>query len=340
MILSRQKTKNNTSILLFFLCFCLLGCSNSKDSFQRMQGNVFGTTFHIVYLDEQQRNFEDEVADLFHNFNTSLSTYHANSTISSLNNGRTSVEVDDNFKQVFLLSKKIHKETTGYFDPTIGKMVNAWGFGPKKHQQNPSDKQVDSLMHYVGFEKVSIVGNTIRKEEPSIYLDFNAIAKGYGVDVVAQFLEGKGVENYLVEIGGEIRAKGVNAKNKLWSVGIENPNFDGSRSLTKITSLQNEAIATSGNYRKFKIDTITGTKIAHTLNPKTGFPAQTDLLSVSVIGSVSCAEVDAYATSFMAMGYQQAKQLALKNKQLKVFFIYLEEDKIKTFASEQFMFVD
>jgi len=340
MCLSAKKTKNYTVGVFVFFSLLFSSCIKPQSSYNKMQGNVFGTTFHITYKDNLQRDFSKEVASLFNKFNHSLSTYHLNSVISKLNNGAESIEVDANFKQVFLLSKKIHKETGGYFDPTIGKMVNAWGFGPVKIKTKPTEQQVDSLMKFVGFDKITIDGNIVNKKDKSCYLDFNAIAKGYSVDVIANFLENKNIANYLVEIGGEIRAKGVNAKNKYWSVGIENPNLDGTRSLTKITTLENESMATSGNYRKYKIDKNTGAKIAHTLNPKTGFPAKTDLLSVSVIGKTTCGEVDAYATSFMAMGFKRAKKMVLKNNKIKVFFIYIQDDVLKTYASPSITFVD
>ncbi|MGY5352278.1 FAD:protein FMN transferase [Wenyingzhuangia sp. IMCC45533] len=323
------------SICLFYI---VVGCKSSVNQYTKIKGNVFGTTFLVKYIDNNQRDFTQDIALLFNDFNNSLSTYHQNSTISTLNKGLSEIEVEDEFKSVFQLSKKIYKNTEGYFDPTIGKMVNAWGFGPVKIKSNPTHTEVDSLMNFVGFDKVKISDHTIIKENAEIYLDFNAIAKGYGVDVIGRFLESKGVKNYLVEIGGEIRVKGINDKNKLWSVGIEEPNFDGTRSLQRITQLNNESIATSGNYRKYKIDSITGKKIAHTLNPKTGFPAETDMLSASVIAPVSCGEVDAYATAFMAMGFEKAKILSNQLDGIKVFFIYLENDELRTYASKDLVF--
>ena len=265
----------------FFIFLIMLGCKPHKNQFLEIKGNVFGTTFIIKHSDIQQRDFSKEIAEIFNNFNNALSTYHQNSTISLLNNGLLEVSVKSDFKNVFLLAKKIHQKTNGYFDPTIGKMVNPWGFGPLKNEGLPTKKEVDSLMQYVGFEKISLKNDKIRKQDPNIFIDFNAIAKGYGVDLIGYFLERKGVENYLIEIGGEIRVRGKNNKGTNWFIGIDDPNVDGTRSYQKIAELNNESMATSGNYRKFKIDSITGKKITHTLNPKTGCPAKTDLLSVS-----------------------------------------------------------
>jgi len=313
----------------------LLSCEPKKEQFVSLNGNVFGTTFLIKYKDPKHRNFKHQITTIFNEFNNSMSTYHKNSTISQLNNGAQTIEVNSYFESVFLLSKNVFQKTNGYFDPTIGKMVNAWGFGPKKLKTTPNYKQIDSLMQYIGFDKVSLNHHIIFKKHPETILDFNAIAKGYGVDLVGLFLEKNNITNYLVEIGGEIRARGKNPNNKFWSVGIEEPNFDGTRSLQKVITLNNQSIATSGNYRKYKIDSITGKKYAHTLNPKTGYPAKTNLLSTSVISQNTCGEADAYATAFMAMGFNKAKEVALKIPELKVIFIYSEETNLKVYSNLQ-----
>lgn len=339
----KQTIVDNLLKRFFFyslIVFSAISCKQHQVKYKKLEGSVFGTTFHIQYSDTTNNNFSADITSLFNKMNNSLSTYHENSLISELNDRKSVLKVDVDFVRVFKLSKKLYCETSGYFDPTVGKIVNTWGFGPHKSNKQPLQHEIDSLMQYVGFDKVTLRGDTIVKENPNITFDFNATAKGYGVDLVGEFLESKGINNYLVEIGGEIRARGVNSKNKLWSVGIEEPNFDGSRSLQKITKLDNEAIATSGNYRKFRVDSITGEKIAHTFDPKTGSPAQTDLLSASVIAPLSCGEVDAYATAFMAMGYKKAKDLAAKHQEMKVYFIFLENDKIKTFASPNLEFVE
>lgn len=339
----KQTIVNNllkTSFFFALIVFSTTACVHKEVKYQKLQGNVFGTTFHIQYSDTTSNNYNADITKLFNEMNNSLSTYHSESLISQLNDGLSEIKVDRHFVNVFKISKSVFDDTDGYFDPTVGKIVNAWGFGAKKSEKSLTEYEIDSLMQYVGFDKVSLKGNYIMKQDANITFDFNATAKGYGVDLVGDFLELKGVKNYLVEIGGEIRAKGKNEKNKFWSVGIEEPNFDGSRSLQKVTQLENEAIATSGNYRKFRIDSLTGKKIAHTFNPKTGAPAETDLLSVSVIAPLTCGEVDAYATAFMAMGYKKAKTLATKHKEMKVYFIYIENDELKTYASDDLEFTE
>ncbi|WP_167182656.1 FAD:protein FMN transferase [Wenyingzhuangia heitensis] len=327
--------------LFGILLFCLItSCEHKQAEYLKLQGNVFGTTFHIKYSDKNNQNLGQSIDSLFKTINNSMSTYHSNSIITKINGGLLFSKVDNHFKNVFLLAKEVHQRTNGYFDPTVGKMVNAWGFGPVKIDKEPTNIQVDSLMQFVGFDKITLDDDILNKTSSEIYIDFNAIAKGYGVDELGRFLESKNIKNYLVEIGGEIRARGKNAKGENWSIGIEEPNFDGTRSLQKVTTLKNEAIATSGNYRKFRIDEVTGKKIAHTLNPKTGFPAETDLLSVSVIAPVSCAEVDAYATAFMSMGVKKAKTIAATFPKMKVFLVYLENDEVQTFASPSLEFKD
>ena len=187
-------------------------------------------------------------------------------------------------------------------------------------------------MTFVGFENLRIKNGFVIKKFEETYIDFNAIAKGYAVYVIGRFLESKKIKNYLVEIGGEIRARGINLKKAPWSIAIEKPNFDNTRSYQSIIKLVDESIATSGNYRKFKIDTITGEKYAHTMDTKTGFPSKSNLLSASVISKKDCADVDAYATALMAMGLEKSKLFLQKHPELKAFLIYTEvSGEIKTF---------
>ena len=204
-----------------------------------------------------------------------------------------------------------------------------------------TSKQEDCLMTSVGFNRLFLNRGRLVKPSPMTYLDFNANAKGLGVDVIGRYLESKEVKNYLVEIGGEIRARGRNEKDKLWKVAIEEPNFDGSRSFQAIIELDNESIATSGNYRKFKVDSLSGEKFAHTIDTKTGYPSKSDLLSASVIGPKDCADVDGYATAFMAMGLMKSKVFLQNHKSLKAFLIFGDKDgKIKTFKTENLVLTE
>ncbi len=327
-------------VIYFLFLISFISCENKDSvSFKKMEGLAFGTTFHITMDDPEKIVKEADIDSLIHAMNRSLSTYISNSDISKINRGDTTVVVDELFREVFAKSQRIFDETNGAFDPTIGTLVNAWGFGPGKKISHLDKKQVDSLLVYVGFDKLSLLNNKVVKEHSETFLDFNANAKGFAVDVIGRFLERQGVQNYLVEIGGEIRARGLNSSKEEWKIAIEKPNFDGSRSFQTVIPLHNESIATSGNYRKFKIDSISGEKYAHTIDTKTGYPSKSNLLSASVIGEVDCADVDGYATAFMAMGLERSQRFLEEHSDLKALLIYTDTSgDLKTFATDNLAF--
>lgn len=315
-------------ILAIFLVFV----SCKKDSlFTHLEGNALGTTFSIKY--NASINYSEAVDSLFTVINSSLSTYHSNSIISKINQGDTTQIVDMHFEKVFQKADRIYLETNGAFDPTVGSLVNAWGFGPENAIENLDSIAVKEIMKGVGFHKLRLENLKLQKENEAVYLDFNAIAKGYAVDVIGLFFENKGIMNYMVEIGGEMRVRGHNPSGNLWTVGIEKPLTDGSRALETTRSLDNQSMATSGNYRKFRIDE-NGKKYVHTINPKTGYTEQNDLLSASVIATVDCADVDAYATAFMVMGFQETKEFLSNHPELQAILIYLDlESNIQVYDS-------
>lgn len=287
-----------------------------------VSGEIFGTTYSIQYNSEEHLNFESQFDSLFYVINKSMSTYQTNSIISKLNRNEP-ILVDEHFIKVLQASHEIYKETEGAFDPTIGILVNAWDFGPEGKIKNLDSLKVDSLMQFVGLNKVNRINNSVLKPNGT-FLDFNAIAKGYAVDVIAEFLESQNIENYLVEIGGELRAKGLNAeKENAWKVGVETPRFDGEQSILKTITLHDEAMATSGTYRKFKIDD-QGNRYAHIIDTKTGYPSKTNLLSISVVAK-DCMTADAYATAFKAMGIEAVKSFLNEHPELKVFLIFENE---------------
>lgn len=312
------------SILPLLFIIVLASCQK-ETTYQFLQGNALGTTFSVKYDDPHTTNYSKSIDSLFTVINHSLSTYHPNSIISQINNGDTLVRVDAHFIRVFKKAKRIFKETNGAFDPTIGSLVNAWGFGPKKPLQNLDSTKVRDLMLLVGFDKVILKDKLISKTNPNIFIDFNAIAKGYAVDVIGRFLESKNSNNYMVEIGGEVRVRGLNPNGSLWRIGIEKPLTDGTRDLETSVGLDNQSMATSGNYRKFKIDSL-GNKYVHTINPKTGFTLQNDILSASVISKTACADVDAYATAFMVMGFDKTIAFLKTHPELEVFLIYVDDN--------------
>lgn len=310
--------KRTTYILLILIAF---SCKQERKN-TKLSGAIFGTSYSIIY--DTEINHQKQVDSLFYVINKSMSTYQTNSDISKLNRNEA-ITIDAHFIKVFEASKQFYNETEGVFDPTIGTIVNALGFGPEKRIERLDSLKVDSLMQYVGLDKVERDTNSINKKHLETFIDFNAIAKGYAVDVIAEFLEIKNVVNYMVEIGGEIRSKGNNVeKDAAWTVGIDKPNFDGTQSVLKAINLKDQAMATSGTYRKFKIDA-NGTRYAHIIDAKTGYPNQTNLLSVSVITS-NCMTADAYATAFQAMGMEKVKAFLKKHPELKVFLVF-ENDK-------------
>ena len=315
------------------LMFLFISCSTEENNLKIIQGNAIGTTFTIRYLDKEGENFEPKIDSLIKAINKSTSTYIPSSDISRINKGDTTIVIDAYFEEVFYKSEKIFNETNGDFDPTIGVLVNAWGFGPGDKLENLDSIQIKKLLKFVGFDKVKIEDGKVIKKYPEIYFDFNAIGKGFLVDVVARLFEAYKIENYLVEIGGEIRARGVNEKNIPWRIAIENPNFDGTRSFATAIQLIDESIATSGNYRKFRT-TEDGKKYVHTINTKTGYASESNLLSASVISKADCADVDGYATAFMAMGLEKTKLFLDKHPELKAFLIYIDENgEMQTYNS-------
>ena len=294
-------------IIWFLFLILMVSCKNERPQKSFFQGQAFGTTFSIQVYSINEIDFEKGIDSVLSKVNNSVSTYIPESDISKINNGNTAIIVDDIFIDNFNISAEVYEITGGFFDPTIGVLRNAYGFGDTNSIQEIDSLALDSMMKFVGFNKVKLTSeNKIEKLYPEIYIDFNAVAKGYGIDLIGSYLDSKGVGNYLIELGGEILAKGKNVeKNKSWLVGIENVNLND-KSFSSIIALENIAMATSGNYRKFRIDSLTGKKYVHTLNPITGSAAKSDITSATVLAP-TCALADAYATAFMALGLENSK---------------------------------
>lgn len=335
--LLRFKIKGVLLLVVFGVFFGCKRGQSSKIIENRNNGPALGTSYSIIYFSNKKLDYQKEIDSVFTVINQSLSTYIPNSDISKINDGDSTLKIDHMFTDVFLLSKEINVKTSGYFDPTVGVLVNAWGFGPGKKIELDSVK-VDSLLQYVGFNKVELTNEgTVRKQSPSIYFDFNAIAKGYSIDRLAAMLEGKGVENYLIEVGGEITAKGKNIlKDKNWVVGINDPQIEDRTEYKAAVALKNVSMASSGNYRHFRIDSITGEKYVHTLNPKTGYTKNAKVLATTVIAD-NCAKADGYATAFMAMDLDESKKILEKDSTLEVYMVYLDENgEAKDFMTKGF----
>ena len=309
-------------LILVFITF--FSCSELKKT--SLSGLIFGTSYNIQFYSSGNSNYYNEIVDIFKEIDMSMSTYKKTSIISRVNNNN-SVQLDDHFKNVFGFSKKMYKITGGRFDPSIGLLVNYWGFGPEKFvpdsKINPND-QFTYLLSKTGFNRFEIIDNKLSRPMDS-YIDFNAIAKGYAVDQIAKFLKNKQINNFLVEIGGEVNTSGINIdKNKPWLVAIDMPRFDGDRSNYSSLELNNVSLASSGTYRKFKIDSM-GNRYAHIINPLTGYPSKTNILSVTVKAS-SCIEADAYATAVHTMNIEEIKEFFSVNNNISSLVIY-ENDK-------------
>ena len=321
---------NNKRRLLWqlpFLAFLVIGTviivsRQQSTPYQHDRGMVFGTVYHITYQSSKslQKDIEAELAKV----DASLSPFNERSIITAINENRDTV-VNKMFSDVFTLAMKISDSTNGAFDITVAPLVNVWGFGFKGGAM-PTRHQVDSLKALVGYHKVSLTNGRVSKTDPRIMLDCSSIAKGYGCDVVAKFLSAKGIDNYMVEIGGEIVTRGISEKRLPWKIGVTKPTDDSlnvNQEIQTIINVTDKAMATSGNYRNFYYKN--GRKYAHTIDPSTGYPVQHNILSSTVIAD-DCATADAYATAFMVMGLDKAKAILSRHPELMAYFILASDD--------------
>ena len=319
--------------IILSCCFFFLCCNEEEVKKEiKVDGYAQGTTYHITYISTNGINYQRTIDSLLIEIDNSMSTYQKSSIITKFNRADSILEVDQFFLDVLTISKEVYQVSEGAFDPTVAPIVNAWGFG-FENINNTDSSTIDSLLDFVGFDKIATANNTVIKKKKGVMLDFNAIAQGYSVDVLCKMLESKGITNYLVEVGGELRAKGNNMNDTLWRVGIDKPlpNLK-TRELEAVVNLNNKALATSGNYRKFYIKN--GVKYAHTINPKTGYPVQHSLLSATVVAD-NCALADAYATVFMVVGLEKSKMILTNNKALEGLLIYCDEkNNLNTFTTD------
>lgn len=289
----------------------------------RIEGEAQGTTYHITYYDKKNRNLKKEIDKILDNFDNSVSTYNPNSIISKINTNIKNVQVDKYFITCFNKAKEVWKNTNGAFDPTVYPLSNAWGFGPGKKEKIDKIK-IDSILKFVGFDLIELKDKKIIKKDFRVALDFNAFAQGYSVDVVSEFLNSKKIKSYVVEIGGEVYAKGKTLNGENWTVGIEQPidNKINENPLKAIIKLEDKAVATSGNYRRFVVEE--GIKYAHHIDPKTGYPTKNNLLSASIF-SKECITSDANATGVLVMGLEKAILFLELHPELQAYLIYCDE---------------
>ena len=299
--------------LLFIACSLLLLVSCAQKEYRQNTNFVFGTIYNITY--QSDRDLQQEIEAELMKVDGEFSMFNPQSTVARINSGDSTVERSEMFNEIYQLAQTVSKETDGAFDITVAPLVNAWGFG-FKHEQLPTPEQVDSLLQ-------------LRNQ-----MDFSAIAKGYGCDVVARLLESHGIHNYMVEIGGEVVVSGKNARGDDWHIGITKPTEDSLNvegEMQTVLSITDHAMATSGNYRNFYYQG--GRKYAHTIDPRTGYPVQHSLLSATVLAE-NCATADAYATSFMVLGVEGAKAVLARHPELMAYLIYTDEKgQLTTWAS-------
>ena len=319
--------------IISFLSLLLISCNVDSSNYKRIQGDAFGTTYQVIVQSESNSSkIKQSIDSIFEVVNNSMSTYRSNSIISKVNQSQNPVKVDSHFIEVFKKSKDIWKLSNGYFDPTAGSIVYLYGMGPNNKLQSINEYKIDSVMQYVGLDKVYLnQQNFIVKTDENVYIDFNAIAKGYSVDLIKDLLININSNNFLIEVGGELITMGVNEKNKKWKVAIQNP-VDLNSYYSEIT-LDGMSLATSGNYRKFRIDSETGVRYAHIVNPINGQSMSNNILSASVIAN-SCIEADAWATSLMLMDPMEAVEIINNIVDIEVLILTAVNDQIIPIKSD------
>jgi len=322
--------------LAFILAFIFLAsCQNAPAKYIYNEGYIYGTNYHIVYESPNGKDLHEIIKKELNRYNSIFSTFDSTSVISKVNNNQP-VELGDVFLTCYQRSMEISEITNGAFDITAGPMVNAWGFGPEDRRKM-TQEIVDSLKKITGYEKIEFTDGRIIKRNPNMKLDMSAVAKGYTCDLIGEYLAEKGCENYMVEIGGEVVAKGKNEKGRVWTIGISKPDemaFFASTDLQTKVKLPENALATSGNYRNFYVED--GKKYAHTIDPKSGYPVQHSLLSSTVLAE-NCMDADAFATAFMVMGLEKSIEIANQIPEIKVYFIFADgEGENQVYFSESF----
>jgi thiamine biosynthesis lipoprotein len=333
--------------LLLIIGTIYIARQEHSKTYRHAEGSIFGTIYHITY--EADRDLQPDMVEALMRVDNSLSMFNDSSVISRINRGEdVDLSKQRMFVEVFQLAQTISKETNGAFDITVAPLVNAWGFG-FKNDTKPSPAAIDSLRQFIGYQNVNIVNHQVQKTDPRTMLDCSAIAKGYGTDVVARLLRSKDVNNFMIEIGGEVVVAGKNDRGGPWRIGVTKPTEDPENQNNELQAVLSlpyhnststskhtlSALATSGNYRNFYYKD--GKRYAHTIDPRTGYPVQHNILSATVIAP-NCATADAYATSFMVLGLDSAKQVLAHHPELLAYLIYTDEKgQYATWQSDQLL---
>ena len=307
---------------LFLVVIFFLGCNNEKKNY--FSGMGLGSYYTITYIGLENKQLKYEIDSIINQFSKTVSIFDTTSMLTKVN-ANTPLVLNDDFIKIFTASKRISKMTKGAFDPTVAPLVTIWGFGNAK-QQKVTQNEIDSIREFVGFEKVIIQNNSIQKSDSRIQLNFNAIAEGYIVDKLTEFMVQKGYKNFVLYVGGEVRTKGAKF-GKDWQVGIQIPTetADGNEAVDYVFALKNKAVSTSGNYRRYHVEN--GQRLSHIINPRTGKSEKNNLLSVTVLAD-KCIDADALATSFMVMGLNEAMAFLKVHPEYAAYFIYSENGKM------------
>ena len=316
------------------VCF-FCHCTADEVVYTELKGSTFGTYYSIKY--KSAENLQVEIDSLFIHYSAAVSKYDTASEISEFNRRGKVVFRSPYLKSLVEKAKEIYILTQGALDPTVMPLVDGWGFGADKTRTLSDSAAVDSLLARVDFEAVQWNDTILYTIRPGVLLDLNAVGEGYGIDLIGEWLEGKGIHDYKVEIGGEVLCKGTNPEGKPWRIGIENPKFDqeGERPLLSVVTLENEALGTSGSYRNFFVDEH-GQKRSHIIDPRTGYPVQHHLLSATVKAN-TCILADGLATSCMVLGLEESKKLVETLAQVEAFLVYEEEGILKSWHSRKFI---
>jgi thiamine biosynthesis lipoprotein len=315
-------------LVIISLLLCLLltfyHCVQTENSKRFIfEGKTQGTFYQITYYAADSLVTHTQIQEALDDFLQVASLWEKNSEISRVNENEE-ITVGADFQAIFHEAQEVSRMTGGAFDVTVGGLVRAWGFGPEQ----PTDsvlKKIEELRQYVGYQNIDIINSVVVKNNPNIKIDFNAIAKGYSVDLIAKILQHYDIDNFLVNIGGEIYASGVKPDGSKWNVGIEKPaeNYLSEQIVQEAITISNKAMATSGTYRKYLVKD--GVRYSHTIDPTTGRPVEHSLLGVTVIAD-RCVTADALATAFMVMGVEKALDFLTKNPQYEAYFIYCDEN--------------
>lgn len=312
------------------------GSQSKSNNYKIIEGFAEGTTYRISYSDPQGRDLSEDITIFFKKFDKSLSIYDSLSLVSRINRGDTLIALDGWFTECFELSQQISRKSGGLLDITLRPLIAAYGFGGKEQMESVSQQQVDSMLNFVGYRKVRINDGLISKADSRMELDFNAVAKGYSVDLLGRMMDSLKIDNYLVEVGGEITTKGKNSRGTAWTIVIDTPiegNYMPGADTQATLQMSGKGLATSGNYRKFRIAE-NGERIVHTIDPRTGKSAIHNLLSATIIAPTT-GEADGFATACMVAGLDGAKQILADNPQLEALLIYSQGEAMKIYATRE-----